>query len=170
MITADHAVLMAQYNRWQNRSLYTAADQLSEAQRREDKGAFFGSIHNTLAHVLWGDRAWMSRFAGTAPVRPEDRQGLGPAYQDWQALQRDRAEFDAVILDWSSTLSPDWLAGDFTWTNSAGTRTSTQKAWILVTHLFNHATHHRGQAHALLTSFGAKPDDTDIQFMPELNS
>ena len=63
MITPAHAHMMARYNRWQNRSLYAAVVTLSDAQRREDKGAFFGSLHKTLAHILWADRVWMSRFA-----------------------------------------------------------------------------------------------------------
>ena len=166
MITPNHAQLMARYNRWQNRSLYTAADTLTDDRRRKDKGAFFGSIHTTLAHILWADRIWMSRFADTPPTIPEDAQGKGPAYHDWDALKSDREAFDDVISNWTSNLSEAWLAADFTWTNSAETVTRTQPAWVLTTHLFNHATHHRGQAHAMLTSFGAAPEDTDIPFMP----
>ena len=158
---------MARYNRWQNRSLYAAADTLSDVQRREDKGAFFGSLHTTLAHILWADRVWMSRFADTPPVTPEDAQGKGPAYQDWGALKSERAAFDETIQNWTGELTNDWLAADFTWTNTAGTVTATQPAWRLVTHFFNHQTHHRGQAHALLTAFGTQPEDTDLFLMPE---
>ena len=158
---------MARYNRWQNRSLYGAAGTLTEAQRREDKGAFFGSLHTTLAHILWADRVWMSRFADIPPVIPEDAQGKGPAYQDWDALKAQRAAFDETIIDWTAGLTDAWLAADFTWTNTAGTVTASQPAWRLTTHFFNHQTHHRGQAHALLTAFGARPEDTDLFLMPE---
>ena len=65
MILSEYVRLMARYNSWQNGSLYRAADALSDAARREDRGAFFGSIHGTLSHILWGDRMWMNRFAGT---------------------------------------------------------------------------------------------------------
>lgn len=64
MIMPAHARAMAAYNTEMNRRLYAAAATLSEAQRREDGGAFFGSIHGTLCHLLWGDRVWMHRFAG----------------------------------------------------------------------------------------------------------
>jgi uncharacterized damage-inducible protein DinB len=43
----------------------------------------------------------------------------------------------------------------------------TQPRWVLVTHLFNHQTHHRGQVHCMLTVAGGKPSDTDLPFMPE---
>jgi uncharacterized damage-inducible protein DinB len=36
---------------------------------------------------------------------------------------------------------------------------------MLVTHFFNHQTHHRGQVHALLTGFGAQTGDTDLPFV-----
>ncbi len=39
--------------------------------------------------------------------------------------------------------------------------------WVCITHLFNHQTHHRGQAHALLTAAHASPHDTDLFMMPE---
>jgi uncharacterized damage-inducible protein DinB len=38
----------------------------------------------------------------------------------------------------------------------------------LITHLFNHQTHHRGQVHALLTGLGVKPGITDLPFGPDL--
>jgi uncharacterized damage-inducible protein DinB len=42
----------------------------------------------------------------------------------------------------------------------------TKPLGLLVTHLFNHQTHHRGQVHALLTGFGRRPDATDLPWMP----
>jgi uncharacterized damage-inducible protein DinB len=69
MIDAAYVQRMARYNRWQNENLYGAADALSDAERQRTRGAFFGSIHATLNHLLWGDRIWMSRLAGTP--RPE---------------------------------------------------------------------------------------------------
>jgi len=157
---------MARYNVWQNRSAYAAAETLSDEERRTNRGAYFGSVHITLAHILWGDRVWMSRFAGTPPVRTDSNQGASVYYDNWQTLCEERVAFDAVIQAWADGLSEAWLAADFTWSNIAGTRTTTQPAWWLVAHMFNHQTHHRGQAHALLTSFGAVPEDTDMFFLP----
>lgn len=167
MISPAFAHTMARYNRWQNRSLYTAASALTEDARLADRGAFFGSIHTTLAHVLWADQVWMHRFAATAPVSTDGKQGRGPGYTDWNRLCAEREAFDAIILDWAGGLTNEWLAADFTWTNQAGTRTTTRPAWRLVAHMFNHQTHHRGQAHAMLTSAGATPEDTDLFLLPD---
>ena len=71
MIRAEYARTMAAYNKWQNDSLYGAADTMEDGARKLDRGAFFGSIHGTLNHILWDDRMWMRRFAGSAtPTQP----------------------------------------------------------------------------------------------------
>ncbi len=64
MIDYEYLEMMANYNQWQNENLYNAGDQLSDDARKQDRGAFFGSIHHTLCHLLWGDMIWTSRFAG----------------------------------------------------------------------------------------------------------
>lgn len=166
MISPNHAQTMARYNDWQNRSLYAAADGLSDAERKADRGAHFGSIQATLNHLLWGDRMWMSRFSDVAP--PEG--GIPTStdlYDDWAALCTARTEMDAVITDWAGGLTEDWLKADITWFSGAAGREFTMPAWLLLTHLFNHQTHHRGQVHAMLTAAGAKPEDTDLFLMPE---
>jgi uncharacterized damage-inducible protein DinB len=166
MITPEYARLMARYNAWQNRSLYGAADGLTDAQRRENRGAFFGSIHATLAHTLFGDRIWMHRLAGTPkPVATKMAETLG-ATTDWQALKREREDFDEVMIKWADGLDAAALEGPLTYYSGATGRQATRPRWLLVTHMFNHATHHRGQAHCLLTGFGCKPDDTDLPLLP----
>ena len=65
MITPAYVRKMAAYNRWQNQNLYGTAGKLSDEQRKQQRGAFFGSIAGTLSHLLWADQIWMSRFAGT---------------------------------------------------------------------------------------------------------
>jgi uncharacterized damage-inducible protein DinB len=52
MITPAYIRTMAAYNAEMNRRLYGAAARLSDAERREPRGAFWGSIHGTLNHLL----------------------------------------------------------------------------------------------------------------------
>ena len=165
MISVEHARIMARYNTWQNQSLYTAADDLSDEARRQERGAFFGSIQRTLSHLLWGDQQWMSRFAGTPPPAGSGKDSPNH-YADWDDLRRQRVAFDAVILEWTNRLEPAWLAADFEWYSGLAKRNVSKPAWVLVTHFFNHQTHHRGQVHAMLTAAGAKPDDTDLMLLP----
>ncbi len=166
MIDVEYIKFMARYTCWQNDSLVTAASALSDDDRRMDRGAFFGSIFETFNHILWADEAWLSRLADhpvpKAPGIPGSR-----VYKDgWDDFVAARANMDAFILDWSGRVTPADLVGEYRWFSpSAGREVEKDKARLFV-HMFNHGTHHRGQIHAMLTAAGAKPDDTDIPFMP----
>jgi uncharacterized damage-inducible protein DinB len=166
MITPEYCRTMAAYNRWQNQSLYGAAETLDADARQADRGAFFKSIHGTLSHLLWGDIFWMSRFDGwdvPAGGIPESSALHG----DWAQLCKDRAEADARLLAWAEGLGQADLDGDLSWYSGSRQRDVTMPRAVCVTHMFNHQTHHRGQVHAMLTALGARPDDTDIPFMPD---
>jgi len=165
MIDPAYVRRMARYNRWQNQNLYGVADALSDEERRRERGAFFGSIHKTLSHLLWGDQIWMSRFAGMA--RPQGGiHDLTSFYPDWDELKRERAAFDEEMIAWADGLDDAWLAGDLTYYSVSAKREITGAKWLLVTHMFNHETHHRGQVHCMLTQAGGKPHDTDLPLLP----
>ena len=70
-------------------------------------------------------------------------------------------------IEWADKLEPDWLAANLTWYSFGAGREITQPKWLLVTHMFNHQTHHRGQVHCMLTQAGGKPHDTDLPLMAE---
>lgn len=161
MILPDHARLMARYNRWQNDSLYGAADTLNDEARLKDRGAFFRSIHETLAHILWADRIWLSRFGRCDAPSCKGNETL-TLWPDWMALKAERRDMDETLSGWASDLGEAALSRELSWYSGAAGRTMSKPVWMLVTHIFNHQTHHRGQVHAMLTAAGAKPDDTDL--------
>jgi uncharacterized damage-inducible protein DinB len=51
------------------------------------------------------------------------------------------------------------------WFSVAANREISAPLGLLVTHMVHHQTHHRGQANAMLTAAGAKPDDTDLMLL-----
>ena len=164
MITPDYVRLMARYNAEMNRRWYAAAGKLTEAQLREDRGAFWGSVLGTLNHILWADRQWMSRFADWP--KPAVAQQQSPTlFDDFAALRGARAQADADILAWADGVTEDWLADDLVWFSGSAQRELRRNRALLVMHLFNHQTHHRGQAHALLSAFGVDTGDTDLPFV-----
>ncbi|QBY02677.1 damage-inducible protein DinB [Rhodophyticola sp. CCM32] len=158
---------MARYNIWQNENLFGAADMLDDAARRQDRGAFFGSIQGTFSHLLWSDLSWMSRFDdGPAPdCGINDSAGF---FDDWSALKRDRKATDARIEGWAARLDPDDLTGDLVWFSGMTGREMRKPRALCIMQLFNHQTHHRGQVHAMLTAAGADPGSTDLPFMPDV--
>jgi uncharacterized damage-inducible protein DinB len=168
MITPAYIRTMAEYNTEMNRRLYGAAARLTDAERREPHGAFWGSIHGTLAHILWGDGQWMSRFDGwerpTTPIKQSAQM-----IEDFAELRAKREKADANISHWAAKVNDAWLAEDMTWFSGAANRQVTANKGLLVTHFFNHQTHHRGQAHAMLTAAGQQTGDTDLFLLvPEI--
>lgn len=152
---------MAAYNTEMNRRIFAASARLSDAERRRPRGAFWGSIHGTLCHVLWGDQMWMSRFDGwpKPTVTLKDSAGL---VEDFAELRRRRTEADDKISGWAQRIEEAWLAGDMVWYSHSAQRELRSSRAFLVTHFFNHQTHHRGQAHAMITAAGEQTGDTDL--------
>jgi uncharacterized damage-inducible protein DinB len=144
-----------------NRRLYDAAARLTDAQRREARGAFWGSIHGTLSHLLWGDQAWMSRFDGW-PMPPVKIKQSGGMVEDFAELQRQRVDADTRISAWAGRVDDAWLAQDLVWFSQAAGKELRAPRGFLITHFFNHQTHHRGQAHAMITACGEQTGDTDL--------
>jgi len=167
MISPDWCRMMAAYNAEMNRRLYRAADTLDDAARRLDRGAFWGSLHGTLSHLLWGDTTWMSRFDGWQ--KPAVPQKDSPRLvEDWAALKQARLVADARIEAWAGALTAERLAAPLVWFSGASQKRLSMPLWITVTHFFNHQAHHRGQAHALVTAAGATTEDTDLPWVVDL--
>lgn len=165
MVTPEYVRLMAAYNRWQNDGLRRIVTAMDDGALRQDRGAFFGSILGTLNHLLWGDRMWLSRFAGTAAPKVALAQSpdLMPTAAEWAA---QRVRTDGAILVWAQGLRAIDLAGELTWYSGVAKTEVTRPLAPLVVHFFNHQTHHRGQVHAMLTAAGERPGDTDLFLMP----
>ena len=161
MITPAYVRLMAAYNAEMNRRLYEAAGRLSDADRKADRGAFWRSIHGTLTHILWGDTQWMSRFDNWPKPDVPIKQSAA-MIDDFATLQARRVKADADIEAWAGRIDNAWLAEDLVWFSGAAGKEMRRRKGPLVMHFFNHQTHHRGQAHALLTACGQDTGDTDL--------
>ena len=167
MITAAYCRTMADYNLWMNDRLYEVCASIPDDERKKDNGAFFGSIHKTLDHILYGDLAFMSRFTGNPVEVPE----LGvELYSDFQELLVARNTLDVRITAWASGIESDWLEKELTYTSKVDGKVRTVPQWVLVTHMFNHETHHRGQVTTLLSQMGIDMGTTDIPFMPQFQN
>ncbi|WP_376088676.1 DinB family protein [Roseomonas sp. CCTCC AB2023176] len=161
MITPDWCRMMAAYNAEMNRRLYVAAARLPNEARRREEGAFFGSLHATLSHLIWADMMWMARFDGGEKPSVGIRDS-GRMVETWEEMLRLRASLDRRVADWTDTIEADWLAGEFHWFASSLQQDMRRPTAIVVTHFFNHQTHHRGQAHAVLTRLGEDTGATDL--------
>jgi len=163
MFDDSYYQLMARYNQWMNAKLYGVCAEIPDRDRKKDAGAFFESIHGTLNHLLFGDLAWMGRFED----RPSKHKIGNEIHSDFDELRVAREKKDLEIIDWANGLSKEWLKTPFTYRSGIDGTTRCIPAWILVTHMFNHQTHHRGQLTTLIKQLGYDPGVSDIPWMPE---
>jgi uncharacterized damage-inducible protein DinB len=156
-----HAIyrMFAHYNAWANARLYDAVAGLPDADYRADLGAFFGSLHRTLNHLLVTDRIWMQRFTGTGDA-PKALDAI--LYDDFADLRAGRETEDARIVAWVETLSETDLAAILIYHPISTPGEVRQPLAPTLSHFFNHQTHHRGQAHAMLTRLTGKAPSFDL--------
>ena len=153
-----HFRRLARYNRLANERLYAACARLSEAERTQTRPAFFGSIHGTLNHILLGDRIWLARFEGESVPST----GLDAIlYEDFDELCAARAAEDARLEAFAAGLTLEVLQGSIRYVNNAGLAFDDPMD-MLVSHLFNHQTHHRGQVHDMLSQTEVPPPSLDL--------
>ncbi|PCJ90498.1 MAG: damage-inducible protein DinB [Hyphomicrobiales bacterium] len=153
--------MFAAYNEWANTLLYDACEPLSDEARKKDRNSFFGSIHNTLNHLIVGDRVWMQRF--TASGKTYQKLDQAP-FEDWAALRAERNAEDARIISYVGALDDATLQGTFIYTPITTPETVEQVLEPALAHFFNHQTHHRGQVHCMLNQAGISPPALDILY------
>ena len=159
----EHARVMARYNRWMNDKLYAVAETLTDAERKADRGAFFGSIHRTLNHLLLGDQAWMQRLRGQPVTMTSPAQQL---HEDFDELRAARAAMDADITSWAAQVGHAFMEGVLRSWSVTYQRNVGIPGWVGVIQMFNHQTHHRGQVTTLMKQLGVDPGVTDFPWMP----
>jgi uncharacterized damage-inducible protein DinB len=145
--------MMAGYNRWANRRLYAAAAAMDDSAYRADGGAFFGSVHRTLNHLLVTDRIWMRRVTGAGDAPDRLDMILFDALRELTAARVAEDERIVGIVD---ALSEEALAGRITYRTITNPTQITQPLAPALLHVFNHQTHHRGQVHALMTQLAGR--------------
>jgi uncharacterized damage-inducible protein DinB len=151
--------MFAGYNRWANERIYDVAATLSDTDYRADRGAFFKSVHGTLNHLLVGDRIWMRRFTGTGEA-PKTLDAI--LFDDFSALRSARRAEDERIVRWVGSLTDADIAGSMRYRTVTNPQTLEQTRAPALDHFFNHQTHHRGQAHALLTAITGDAPSLDL--------
>lgn len=171
----DNYSFLARYNRWMNQRLYAACDPLGDAERKQERGAFFGSLHRTLNHLVVADQIWLRRFLQCGADHglsfdclnaavldlPPGSQLDTVVFDDWKALCGKREQLDGAIEQWIQEMPANYPQFTMRYSNSKGVQRA-HPAWQAMTHFFNHQTHHRAQAGTLLTQAGRDLGVTDL--------
>ena len=153
-----HLRMMARYNKWANAQLNTAVMNISHDAYMAKREAFFGSIHGGLNHILLIDRIWRGRVEGNP--HPADRLDI-IVTNSREAFLRERMAEDDILIDFTDSFDEKSLDEKVTYSSLIGF-TGTDPRRLILAHMFNHATHHRGQIHALLSQVPADPPPLDL--------
>ncbi len=154
-----HFLTLARYHAWATQRLLDAVAPLSEDDYRRDVGLFFKSVHGTLNHLLVGEcLLWFPRFErGESPALALDLEAEPDRARLAQALHEGALAWQGAIADWPA----ERFDGRMRYRRSNGEAMDTPFALTLA-HVFNHATHHRGQITAALTRFGEPAPELDL--------
>ncbi|RYF33319.1 MAG: damage-inducible protein DinB [Comamonadaceae bacterium] len=150
MQLADYFPKLARYHAWATRTLLADLSALSDDEWHRDLRLFFGSVHRTVNHLLVTDTIWHARFAeDTSPRIALDAE-----------LHADRAAVCQALNDaverwapWTEALDASRFDGELVYTRNNGEAVRIPFVPALG-HVFNHATHHRGQLTAAMTVLG----------------
>jgi uncharacterized damage-inducible protein DinB len=150
---------LARYNRWANRRLYGAIGELPPAEIAAPRTGFFPSLLKTLNHLIVTDRIWLSRL--TATPDPEAKALDQIIAAEFADLSARRAALDERIIGFVADLPPARLGEILVYKTMAGAPYETPVDMVLA-HMFNHQTHHRGQAHGMLSGTTVAPPSLDM--------
>ena len=160
---ASYLVNQAENNAWSNHRLYAACAALPPEAYFAKRPCFFGSIHNTLHHLLLVDHRYMERIEGrVAPDKLPDDMPHG----DLAVLTESRRAADRRLIALVEGIDEARLAEPVRILDEAG------EAWLdplyrVLAHLFVHQVHHRGQVHDLLSQTAVAPPQLDEFFLSQ---
>lgn len=171
-----HLELMARYNQVMNARLIAVLEPVSHDQLIENRGAFFGSILGTLNHLMVADLMWLNRIRPQpygAQLNELDRfprpvaltETLHPSLDSFRPA---RTDLDQIFIAFITSLTDEAIASPLTYRNYRGDAFS-KTLGLVLSHVFNHQTHHRGQITTLLSQMGLDIGVTDLAPMvPDL--
>jgi len=152
MKPTDTLTTLFSHNLWANLRLLERCAELTSEQLDAKVSGAFGSIHDTLQHIVRSEQSYFSRIStGQLHRHSEDEPPLTIA----EMVESVRTTGSGLI-EWA----PKVQAYDTVQIDWDGTPREVPKT-ILLTQVINHATEHRAQIMVILTQLGIEPPDLD---------
>lgn len=148
---------LARNNRLANFRLHRACLQLSQADFIAPRVSFFSTLRATLNHIYTVDRFYIDAVQGgtlgLAAFAKEE------PFETMAELRVAQAELDEALIACADRLDEQGLSASVN--IHRGVRIQQDRCDDVLSHLFQHQTHHRGQAHAMLSGTTIKPPQLD---------
>ena len=145
------------YNAWANQRTVAGCESISNEQFLRQVGGSFGSVRNTMAHIMDVEWLYHERWQGRAPSsfpKAENYSNLSDIKARWKSI-------DADVNRYVGSLSAHGLTRVLEFRNAKGTLLR-HSLWETMQHLVNHSTYHRGQVTTLLRQLGGTAQASDM--------
>ena len=147
------------YGYWANRKLFDVISQLTPEEFTRPVAGSYGSVRNTMVHVLSAEAGWLSRCGGPERgprLKPADFPTVESLIQAWNTVEAQVREFLAELKDEDLARNAEFAIG--------GAEKRSMPLGALMQHAATHGVHHRGQVALLLRLLGPTPGDFDVLF------
>lgn len=147
------------YGYWANRKLFAVIAQLAPEQFTQPIAGSYGSIRNTLVHMMSAEAGWLERCGGPSRgprLNPDDFPTVLSVIKPWETLEANLRRFLGKLND-------EDLVRDIEFSIDSPEQHSLPLG-ELMQHAAIHGIHHRGQLALLLRHLGHAPGDFDILF------
>jgi uncharacterized damage-inducible protein DinB len=143
------------FTTWATERMLTAAAALTAAELEQDFKTSDKSILGTLTHCYRTERIWLNRLQERkADFRVEGDDTLVALQKNWPGMRGGWS-------DWARALTEESAAAEVKYSDLKGNQW-TQPIWMIVLHVVNHSTHHRGQAVGFIRALGHTPPNVDL--------
>jgi uncharacterized damage-inducible protein DinB len=146
------------FNRWANDKMLDACRQLTSEQYVAEPAPGWPPVRSTVWHIAIVTDGWLRALAGDPDQSfPPEAEVATP---DDAAAILDRAyrTLDTLL----PTFTPEVLATPRTLSRRG--RTVEFPPWVVLRHVVNHTTYHRGQVASKLKRFGVQQAETDLVY------
>jgi uncharacterized damage-inducible protein DinB len=145
------------YNSWANEQALDAAAGMSEVDFIRDLKSSYGSVRDTLTHIVWAEWIWLQRWKGRSPTlvfSPSDFPDVASLRERLHTVGVERSAF-------LGDLPAERLLQPVEYRNLKGV-VWRYPLWQQLYQVVNHSTYHRGQVATMLRQLGATPAATDL--------
>jgi uncharacterized damage-inducible protein DinB len=151
-MTVQEARTLINYTYWARDRVLAAADALSTEQFTQGVNSSFGSVRDTLVHVLSAETAWLSRWKGEGLSGPL----TADAFPDLASIKKAWSDEEGKMRSFFETVDEAKLQSVIHYKAFNGQPFS-NPLFQMLQHVINHGSYHRGQVTTLLRQFGAPP-------------
>jgi uncharacterized damage-inducible protein DinB len=156
-MTVNDLERLYDYGYWASKKLLSAVSQLTPEQFTQQVAGSYGSVRNTMVHILSAEWGWLDRCGGHKrgpALKADDYPTVESLVTTWAKVEQWMRAFLAELKDEDLHRTVEF--------KSPGGETRSMPLGELMQHGAIHGVHHRGQIALLLRELGCVPGNFDM--------